>query len=77
MFKILDYNYDKKLSEADLFQLMRLTSSTNEEQQEGDLFLEIFSNDFVKVTKSIGLKRRVRGREDPYHSKIKAIELKL
>ena len=45
--------------------------STNSKQfsstaynEQSDLFLELFSNDFVKITKSINLKRRVRGRDD-------------
>lgn len=41
---------------------------------EADLFLEVFSNDFVRITKNINLKRRVRGREDNDKNKLKMIE---
>ena len=87
MFKVLDVNNDKKLSESDLFQIMKWSSSNPQgalkdpEQpsmnQENDIFLEIFSSDFCKIVKSINLKRKVRGRDDINQAKMKALENKL
>lgn len=74
MFKVLDINGDKKITESDLFQIMQWTSvkdkskktviSSEDDTEEKDMFLEIFAHDFVKITKSINYKRKVRGRDD-------------
>lgn len=90
IFKILDVDNDKKISEGDLFQIMKLTESHpllfanqesiedgKNERSEVDLFLEIFSNDFCRIIKTIEMKRNVRGRGDENIMKIRAIEQKL
>ncbi|CDW75780.1 UNKNOWN [Stylonychia lemnae] len=62
-YKIIDINNDKKLSENDLFQLMKLCAQTNQKQddqppEDSDVFLEVFSADFVKVIKQINIKKQ-------------------
>lgn len=42
-----------------------------------DIFLEIFSQDFCRITQAINMKRRMRGRDDMYQNKLKAIDLKV
>jgi hypothetical protein len=42
-----------------------------------DLFLELFANDFCRVTHAITLKRNARGREDMYENKLKALDMKI
>lgn len=59
-FKVLDYTNDKQLSEIDLFQTMqcldtRITS--NGSNNDKDVFLEVFAEDFVKIVQMIKSKK--------------------
>ena len=42
-----------------------------------DLFLELFANDFCRITSSIKMKRKQRGRDDMYENKLKALDMKI
>lgn len=42
-----------------------------------DLFLELFANDFCRITQCIKNKRRQRGRDDMYQNKLKALDMKV
>lgn len=42
-----------------------------------DIFLELFSQDFCRITQAINTKRKLRGRDDMYQNKLKAIDLKV
>lgn len=42
-----------------------------------DIFLELFANDFCRITNAINHKRKVRGRDDMYQNKLNALDLKL
>eukprot|EP00347_Sterkiella_histriomuscorum_P024204 403331951 len=62
-FKIIDINNDRKLSENDMFQLMKYCSNKQSSQsgfkmpEQTDLFMEVFSGDVVKIVKHINLKK--------------------
>ena len=42
-----------------------------------DLFLELFANDFCRVTHCIKMKRKQRGRDYMYQNKLKAVDMKV
>ncbi len=42
-----------------------------------DIFLELFTNDFCKITNTINLKRRMRGRDDMYVNKLRALDQRI
>jgi hypothetical protein len=42
-----------------------------------DLFLQLFANDFCRVTHCIINKRKQRGRDDIYENKLKALDMKI
>lgn len=73
-FKLFDINNDKRISENDLFELMKMMSFANgsdstdnkkveflniNEFQRKDLFLEIFSNDYIKILRAIERKMQL------------------
>lgn len=77
-YKVMDMNNDKKLSENDMFDLMKQTSAVkggyyqnpdlhkNAEilplnQKKFDLFLDVFSSDYIKITKAIERKKDAKG----------------
>lgn len=77
-WKIMDMNNDKKLSENDMFDLMKQTSAIkggyymnpdlhkNAEilllnQKKFDLFLDVFSSDYIKIIKAIERKKDAKG----------------
>ena len=39
-----------------------------------DIFIELFTHDFCKITNAINNKRRIRGREDIYVNKLRALD---
>lgn len=80
-FQILDLNQDKKLSENDMFDLMKMTSAIkggyylnpdlhkNQKilplnEHKFDLFLDVFSNDYIKIIKAIERKKDIKGITD-------------
>ena len=44
---------------------------------ESDMFLDIFSQDFIKITKLINLKRKIRGKDDLIKNKLQKIEVEM
>jgi len=42
-----------------------------------DIFIELFTNDFCKITNAINQKRRMRGRDDMYVNKLRALDQRL
>jgi hypothetical protein len=42
-----------------------------------DIFLELFGNDFCKITHAINVKRRQRGRDDMYLNRLNALDMKI
>ena len=79
-FKVLDINNDGKISESDLFTIMKWCTIkkplTNEDDtlpidgsnpslnRDQDMFLELFSADFCKIIKQINFKRKIKGKDD-------------
>ena len=62
-FEIFDVNKDKKLSENDMFDLMKMCSGTKPkadeqpqilqlDQKMSDLFLDVFATDYIKIMKA-------------------------
>lgn len=77
-YKVMDMNNDKKLSENDMFDLMKHTSAVkggyyqNPELHRNadilplntkkfDLFLDVFSSDYIKIIKAIERKKDAKG----------------
>ena len=99
-FKIFDVNADNRLSEQDMFDMMKYCSAikggyynqleTAQEdflkQQEmsklhvrkDDLFLDVFSNDFIRIIKDIDRRKKARGidGEKPGNNKISGLNTK-
>ena len=42
-----------------------------------DIFLELFANDFCRITQTINNKRKARGRDDIYKNKLNALDHKI
>jgi Ca2+-binding EF-hand superfamily protein len=72
-FEIFDVNKDKKLSENDMFDLMKMCSGTRGgkmddapvilalDQKMSDLFLDVFSQDYIKIIKVLDRKKAAQG----------------
>jgi hypothetical protein len=86
-FKIFDVNQDKKLSENDMFELMKSCQTLKDEKDKSDpaeilhlnqfkqdLFIDVFFNDYVKIIEAIERKKKATGQlhDEPPSQKIMA-----
>lgn len=63
-FKVLDTKNVEFIDESDLFFIMKTCKKPSILKQEKDMYLEVFSDDFIQITKFINLKRRIKGKDD-------------